>query len=179
MATARFAGKVALITGASGTIGAGIATQFLEEGAKVIAPARSQSGVDSIKKHVAPSGIDLLNVVESDISKEDDILKLVNRIREDYGRLDHIVTVCGGWWQKGVSRSHTLRQRVEEGIVFAYSRDLSMFKQRGFSFRCCTRKWCKICRRFVGAVCRRDVRADWELCYTTLSCIQVLHTSPS
>ncbi|KAL4549971.1 hypothetical protein Ndes2526B_g04950 [Nannochloris sp. 'desiccata'] len=43
-------GKTAVITGGSGIVGSGIVHQFLKEGAKVIAPVRTEKGRQALLK---------------------------------------------------------------------------------------------------------------------------------
>lgn len=101
---ARFADKVVLVTGASGQLGSGIARQFLLEGAKVITPVRSQTSADSVVKHVAPAGADRLEVLVSNVADEASAESVAKSVKDEYGSIDHVVSISGGWWGGGMTR---------------------------------------------------------------------------
>jgi NAD(P)-dependent dehydrogenase (short-subunit alcohol dehydrogenase family) len=54
--TSRFFGKVALITGAAGDIGAAVARRFAAEGAKVVLADKNREGVEAIAAALVESG---------------------------------------------------------------------------------------------------------------------------
>ena len=92
-------GKTAVVTGVSGTVGAGILDQFLRAGATVIAPVRGNK--DALLKSLGDVGVSHLDVVTANVSDESSVLELASYIKQKYGSIDHVVTSVGGWWQKG------------------------------------------------------------------------------
>ena len=88
-------GKVALITGSSSGIGQGIAKKFAEEGAKVVinynAGARGADATLAMVKQAGSEGI----ILQADVTRTDDIHKLVNAAYEKFGVLDILVNNAG------------------------------------------------------------------------------------
>jgi len=89
-------GKVALVAGASQGMGRATALGFAREGAKVGMCARGEAALNEaaemIRKH---TGAEVLAMV-ADMSKAEDIQRLVNQTAEHFGRLDIIVNNAGG-----------------------------------------------------------------------------------
>ena len=92
-------GQVAVVTGASGTVGAGILDQLLSAGATVVAPVRGSK--DALVHSLADLDVSNLDIVTAHVSEEDSVLKLATYIKEKYGSIDHVITSVGGWRQKG------------------------------------------------------------------------------
>jgi NAD(P)-dependent dehydrogenase (short-subunit alcohol dehydrogenase family) len=84
----RLEGKVALITGGSGTIGLAIAKAFLSEGARIILTARRLSKLEEAKhelmavhrKRNCHRRDDRIYIIPSDISKEENVVELFTKI---------------------------------------------------------------------------------------------------
>lgn len=99
MSEARFAGKVAIVTGGSMGIGRATALQLAREGAQVIACARRKPRLDSLADDIAAFG-GKFKGVELDIGDLDAFASLVENTAKEYGRLDILVnnapTVIGG-----------------------------------------------------------------------------------
>src|SRR5215472_11298219 len=93
-ATARLAGKVALITGAGRGIGAATARLFAREGANVVLAARSQEEVSRLMDEIRAGGGEAL-AVKADVSNAASVQSLVQRVVEAYGRLDVAVNNAG------------------------------------------------------------------------------------
>jgi NAD(P)-dependent dehydrogenase (short-subunit alcohol dehydrogenase family) len=82
----RLDGKVALITGAGGEIGAATARLMLARGARVIGVDRD---VDALGRIGAPPGFSgNLTTFEADVTDEESVRSYVARARDAYGRLD-------------------------------------------------------------------------------------------
>lgn len=90
----RLEGKVAIITGASGGMGAEEARLFAREGAKVvIADMRDEDG-RRVEAEIAEAGGDAA-YVRTDVTSEADWDNLVNETVARYGRLDILVNNAG------------------------------------------------------------------------------------
>lgn len=86
----RLKGRVALITGASYGIGAEVAFRFAQEGAHVIAVARSVDGLANLADRI--NTVDgSVSVEPFDLSDGSAIVDLGSRVAERWGRLDILV----------------------------------------------------------------------------------------
>ena len=89
------AGKVSLITGSSSGIGQGIAKKFAEEGAKVVINYNSGAkGADTTLGMVREAGSDGI-IVQADVTRTEDIRKLVDAAYDKFGALDALVNNAG------------------------------------------------------------------------------------
>ena len=89
-----FAGKVALVTGASSGLGEATALKFAREGAKVvIAARRAEQGAQVVQKIAASGGEAYF--VQADVSRATDVERMVKATVEKFGRLDCAVNNAG------------------------------------------------------------------------------------
>ena len=87
-------GKVALVTGAAYGIGFAIAEAFAGAGATVVFNCRSQEHMDKALKAYKEKGIDA-HGYSSDVTKEEQVVELVAKIKEDLGGVDILVNNAG------------------------------------------------------------------------------------
>jgi 3-oxoacyl-[acyl-carrier protein] reductase len=88
-------GKVAVVTGASKGIGAGIAKALAAEGASVVVNyASSKTGADSVVADIAAAGGKAV-AVGGDVSKAKDAQGIIDTAIKNYGRLDILVNNSG------------------------------------------------------------------------------------
>ena len=85
-----FAGKVALITGASRGIGAAVAERFAREGAHVVLAARTVGGLEEVDDAVRAAGSSA-TLVPLDLRDFIKIDELTGKLFERWGRLDILV----------------------------------------------------------------------------------------
>ncbi|MFK7699826.1 glucose 1-dehydrogenase [Pseudomonas caspiana] len=88
-------GKIAVVTGASKGIGAGIAKALAAQGATVIVNyATSQADADAVVGWIGASGGSAF-AVQADMSQATDVVRLFETVRENYGTLDILVNNAG------------------------------------------------------------------------------------
>lgn len=91
----KLAGKVAVVTGASKGIGAGIAKALAAEGAAVVVNyASSKAGADAVVDVITAAGGQAL-AVQGDVSKEEQAKGVVDAALKEFGRLDILVNNSG------------------------------------------------------------------------------------
>lgn len=83
-------GKVALITGGATGIGKGIAVLFAQNGADIAICGRRTEELHKAKTEIEETGRKCL-VVQGDIGEENDVISIVNKTVEVFGRLDILV----------------------------------------------------------------------------------------
>src|SRR5579863_8205380 len=87
--------QVAVVTGASKGIGAGIAKALAAEGASVVVNyASSKAGADAVVSEITSKGGKAI-AVQGDVSKQADITKLFAETKKAYGKLDILVNNAG------------------------------------------------------------------------------------
>jgi len=91
----KLTGKVAIVTGASKGIGAGIARAFAAEGAAVVVNyASSKAGADQVVDEIISNGGTAL-AVQGDVSRSDDVQRLFAETRERIEPVDVLVNNAG------------------------------------------------------------------------------------
>jgi len=91
----KLAGKVALVTGASKGIGAGIALLLGAEGAAVaVNYSSSKEGADRVVKKITEGGGNAV-AIQADVSKPAEIERLMAETKNTFGKLDVLVNNAG------------------------------------------------------------------------------------
>src|SRR5260370_33809490 len=97
MDSKRLTGKVAVVTGASKGIGAGIAKQLAAEGAAVVVNfASSKEGADQVVNEITAHG-GKAGAVQGDVAKTEDIERLFAEANKAFGRLDILGNNAGAY----------------------------------------------------------------------------------
>ena len=95
MKNGKLINQVAVVTGASKGIGAGIAKHLAAEGAAVVVNyASSKEGADQIVDEIAKRGGKAV-AIQADVAKKKDIERLFAETRKAFGRLDILVNNAG------------------------------------------------------------------------------------
>ena len=87
-------GQVIAITGASSGIGRATALELANHGAKLVLGARHEDALVRITEEVRAAGGEATYRM-TDVSKREDLLKLVQLASESYGRLDVLFSNAG------------------------------------------------------------------------------------
>ncbi len=108
----RLEGKVAIVTGASRGIGAAIATQMAEEGAKVVLVSRKIEGLETVAGEIRDNGGDA-TAIACHVGHRDQREEMLEKALKAYGKVDILVnnaatnphfgpmlTIDGGAWDK-------------------------------------------------------------------------------
>jgi len=88
--------KICIVTGSSRGIGKGIATAFAKEGAKIVINYRSQE--DAAKEtagEIVAKYRTEVEVVQADVSREEEVVELVERTEKKFGTVDVLVNNAG------------------------------------------------------------------------------------
>jgi 3-oxoacyl-[acyl-carrier protein] reductase len=100
-------GKVAVVTGASKGIGAGIARAFAEAGASVVVNyASDEAGAVRAVEAIRKAG-GKATAVQGDVARQDDVRRIFAAAREAFGRVDILVN------NAGVYKFHALEEVTE------------------------------------------------------------------
>src|SRR5450755_3697565 len=92
---AKLKNKIAVVTGASKGIGAGIAKALAAEGASVVVNySSSKEGADRVVAEIEKDGGTAV-AVQGDVSKQADINRLFAETKKAYGRVDILVNNAG------------------------------------------------------------------------------------
>src|SRR5256886_11647814 len=95
MSNKKLVGKVAVVTGASKGIGAGIAKQLAAEGAAVVVNyVSSKEGADEVVNEITANGGKAI-AVQGDVAKTEDIEHLFAEANKVFGRLDILINNAG------------------------------------------------------------------------------------
>lgn len=93
---AEFENKVVIITGASSGVGHSAAVLFAKRGAKVAIVARSKDKLDEVEKQcIAVSKPENVLVIVADVSKMEDLQRIVDETVKRFGQIDVLVNNAG------------------------------------------------------------------------------------
>src|SRR5881275_2676846 len=93
--TEKLNGKIAVVTGASKGIGAGIAKQFAAEGAAVVVNyASSKTDADKVVDEIAKRGGKAI-AVQGNVAKKAEVERLFTAAEKAFGKIDILVNNAG------------------------------------------------------------------------------------
>lgn len=90
----RLEGQVAIVTGSGRGIGRAIAMSFAKEGASIAVVARTVSEIESAAKEIRDVGANAIPV-KADVSVEDEVEAMTDRVIKEFGRVDILVNNAG------------------------------------------------------------------------------------
>lgn len=87
-------GKVVVITGASSGMGESAARHLATQGARIVLGARRAERIEAIAAEIADAGGQAI-AVPTDVTRRDDLVRLVRTAVENYGRIDVLINNAG------------------------------------------------------------------------------------
>jgi len=112
----RLEGKVALVTGATKGIGAGIARLFAREGAKVVLAGRSAEAGARVEAGIRGEGGEA-TFVPTDIGRESDVVGAVETAEDRYGALTTLVNNAAATHLVGLpERGDDVLDRISDAV---------------------------------------------------------------
>jgi NAD(P)-dependent dehydrogenase (short-subunit alcohol dehydrogenase family) len=91
----RYADRVVIVTGGSKGIGEGCVRVFVEAGSKVVFCARNAAAGEALAREVTAKGPGEAHFVPCDVSKVDDIRRLIEGAATRFGRIDCLINNAG------------------------------------------------------------------------------------
>ena len=115
----RLSGKVAIVTGAAPQAegvgnGSAVATLFAREGAKVVLVNRSEARASALAKAIRAEGGECI-VAAADVTKEEDVRRVVATTIERYGAIDILHNNVGG--NRGGGRVAEMEESVWDATI--------------------------------------------------------------
>lgn len=132
----KFAGKVAIVTGAARGIGKAIALKLAQEGADVVVTDMDAEGAQQVAQEITAMGRKA-KAIQADVSQREAVQRLVNETIADFGRIDILVNNAG-IIRRGTFLEHSPQEwekvlRVNLGGTFHCTQEVVpyMIKQGG------------------------------------------------
>lgn len=100
--------RVAIVTGASQGIGRGIALALARAGADVVLAARTPETLDAVRGEVEELGRKAV-AIAADVTREDQVHKLIAETEQAFGRLDIVVNNVGASYGRTFRRGPLLQ----------------------------------------------------------------------
>ena len=114
----RLKGKVALVTGGNGGMGAGIVKAFIREGARVAFCGRSPEKIALANEEFKKIGGDVLGI-QCDVGISGEVKKMFTQIIERFGTLDILVNNAGAPRRVPADRNKYLELTTTNGPKFS------------------------------------------------------------
>ncbi len=86
--------KTVLVTGGSRGLGLVLAREFAREGARIAICARDEEELERARLDLLQHGADAM-AVQCDVTKDEEVEDMVNRVREQFGKIDVLVNNAG------------------------------------------------------------------------------------
>lgn len=87
-------GKAALVTGGGSGIGAAVACAFARDGAEVVICGRRMDALERTRERIIAAGGRAV-AVSADLTRDEDVARLIREVRGRFGRLDVLVNNAG------------------------------------------------------------------------------------
>lgn len=130
----RFAGRTAVVTGASGMLGGAIARRFAAEGANLVLAARRRERLEELANEL---GVDRALVATTDVTKRTDLEATMQAATDRFGGIDILVSNAGNALAKPFEEltsndwHHLMSTNAESAFLGAQSALPHLTKRRG------------------------------------------------
>ena len=88
--------RVALVTGATGSLGKVLTRALLEKGMRVFSTYRRKDMLDELVSSLGPLAANF-SAVEADLTDPEQVKMAVSKTLEKHGRIDVLLNIAGGW----------------------------------------------------------------------------------
>ena len=138
MKNGKLNGKIAVVTGASKGIGAGIAKEFAEAGASVVVNyASDKQGADRVVDEITKRGGKAITI-QGNVAKKADVEKLFSEAEKAFGKIDIVVNNAGVYEfmpleQVSEQQFHRMFDTNVLGILLVTQEGLKHFNENGGS----------------------------------------------
>ncbi len=127
-----FNGKVAVVTGAGGTLCSAIAIELAKQGAKVVLVGRTKDKLDVVAEKIQAFGRETL-VYSCDVTDETSVKALAEEVEIRFGGCDYLINGAGGNNQKAMPTitqydERELSGKLPEGQKGLYDIDMDAFR---------------------------------------------------
>jgi len=133
----RFSNKLVLVAGGTGGLGRAVSLAFLQEGASVAVTFRKEEEFDALKESAGKEA-SLLSGHSVDVTGDDEVMKMVERILASQGRIDVLVNTVGGykagmklWEQDSKALDQMLSLNLRSSFALARAVVPAILKQGG------------------------------------------------
>ena len=99
--------KVVIITGASSGLGEQFVHAFAESGASIVIGSRNLDLLEKVAKNAGNKFDTSILTIRTDVLEEDDIIRLVQKAVDEFGKLDVMINNVGNYLSKPITE-HTI-----------------------------------------------------------------------
>ncbi|MGE8064315.1 SDR family oxidoreductase [Pseudomonas sp. NPDC089569] len=130
----RVHGKVALVTGGARGIGAASVRLLAAEGARVLISDLDVEAGQALAAELGPTAA----FIQHDVSREDEWRRVIDHVREHYGRLDVLVNnagilICGSIEQTSLEDWHKVLRVNADSVFLGCREGIALMKETGGS----------------------------------------------
>jgi NAD(P)-dependent dehydrogenase (short-subunit alcohol dehydrogenase family) len=86
--------KVAIVTGATGTLGKAVTKGLLDSGMRVVAVFKHEGSRDALLEYLGSHRV-MLDVMQADVTVESEVRSLFSQVERTYGHVDVLVNLVG------------------------------------------------------------------------------------
>jgi NAD(P)-dependent dehydrogenase (short-subunit alcohol dehydrogenase family) len=87
---------IAVVTGATGSLGSSVTREFLSHGIHVIGTYHSEGSLETLRNDLGPLAIEF-QAKKTDVTNETEVSELFETVKGEHGRLDILVNIVGAY----------------------------------------------------------------------------------
>lgn len=124
-------GRIAVITGAGGTLCSGIAFSVASQGIKVVLVGRHLENISKVEKEILSAGGNAISI-QADVTSLDDVERADKIIRKEFGISDILINGAGGNQTEAVTTIDEFSEKElgisEDGFRGFFNLNMELFK---------------------------------------------------